>query len=447
MARMEQFLKQYSKASTKSSYRSGVLAFLSFLYGFHRQGKRISDEEKQQMETLADRYFIEGRDYEQDLIQFSNHCDNKLAPTTASYYITAVREFFIFNDVELTKKQERNLKNKIKRGGPISEEEDLTRETIRALLNVADLKLKTMIIFMITSGVRLGEIVTLTLDDVRIDPSGDYAVVTLKGKRKSGTGTKNAYSRTTFINKEAVELLNQWLPVREKYIKYIIDRSRGRFAVKTPRSDKRIFPIGKNSAENAMRTLLKRAGLYKKDEDTGRTTIHYHLFRKYFVTNMSYSGVSDKYVDFFTGHLDELDRAYNKPTTDKLLEIYIRGEPYLRIFDESALEISKTKEEMKETKEKIRDIQLDHLMTKSKFDEVNKDNEKLRETVMKLEAQFQKFSEDALAVMRDAHANREYQFDLMRDPNTPPPIRLNPEKVQKTWDRASIEAAKKARSK
>ena len=92
---------------------------------------------------------------------------------------------------------------------------------------------------------------------------------------------------------------------------------------------------------------------------------------------MTYGGVSDKYVDFFTGHINAMDRAYNKPTTEKLLEIYRRGEPYLRIYDESALEIAKTREEMEDTKDRVRDMQLEHLMTKSKIGDLIEQNERL----------------------------------------------------------------------
>ena len=83
MPRIEQFLKQYAKSSTRSSYQSGVLAFLTFIYGFNRKGKRISDDEKVKLETFADKYFVEGRDYEQDLINFSNDCQKNFAPTQA----------------------------------------------------------------------------------------------------------------------------------------------------------------------------------------------------------------------------------------------------------------------------------------------------------------------------------------------------------------------------
>jgi hypothetical protein len=141
--------------------------------------------------------------------------------------------------------------------------------------------------------------------------------------------------------------------------------------------------MGKNNAENIIRRALQKAGLFRKDEDTGRATIHYHLFRKYFVTNLTYGGVSDKYIDFFIGHINALDRAYNKPTTDKLLEIYLKGEPHLRIFDESALEIAKTHEEMRETKDRVRDMQLENLMTKSKIDELRAENERLKSDIEK----------------------------------------------------------------
>jgi hypothetical protein len=69
-----------------------VLAFLSFIYGLNRIGKRISDDEKIEFENLADRYFVEERDYEQDLIRFSNECKAQYAPTIGSYYITEVRD-------------------------------------------------------------------------------------------------------------------------------------------------------------------------------------------------------------------------------------------------------------------------------------------------------------------------------------------------------------------
>ena len=370
MARIEGFLDQYAKPATRSSYRGGVYAFLSFLYGFERQGKRISDDEKNVAEALADKYFLEGRNHAQDLVAFNNHCEGKFAPTTASYYQTAVREFLVFNDVNITEKERRVLKKKIRRGGPISQEAAMNKETIRQLLNVCDLKMKTLILFIISSGARLGEVLDLNISDVKIrEGSG---VVSIRN-------SKNKFTRTTFINGESVEVLKQWLVQRDDYLKYIISKSRGRFRVKTPAQDHRLFPINKNSAEKNIKTALKKAGLMEKDRETGRTTIHFHGFRKYFVTQMSYSGVPDKYLEFFVGHINELDRAYNRPSIDQLFEQYQKGEPHLRIYDESAEEIAETKSQIKEATEAMRDIRLENLEVKQKLLEFERVQSRLKE--------------------------------------------------------------------
>jgi len=116
---------------------------------------------------------------------------------------------------------------------------------------------------------------------------------------------------------------------------------------------------------------------------------------------MTYGGVQDKYIEFFAGHLDTLDRAYNKPTTDQLLEIYLRGEPYLRIYDESAEEIAKTKEEIKDTRDHVRDIQIENLMTKSKLDEMERKNADLAKRLNEIGSQKQREEDVVACVMAE----------------------------------------------
>ena len=378
MARISEFLSQYTKSATRSGYQSGVRAFLSFIYGLPPVDKiSAGGDRTARLEELADRYFLEDRNYVQDLIDFSGECQTRYAPTTGTYYLSAAKEFLLYNDVELTRKQERNLKNKTARGGPISEEEDLTREMLRALMTVSGLMLQALVMIVLTSGVRIGEALNLTLKDVKINPDNQYAIITLRGRRvRTGTGTKNLYSRTTFINREAVEILNRWLEKREEYLQGKTCRV-GRFASPGALNDTRIFPCSKSNAETIIQTALRKSGLLRTDEDTGRASIHYHLFRKYFVTQLTYGGVPDKYVQFFTGHLDALDRAYNKPKTEQLLEIYLRGEPHLRIYDDSAVEIAATREETREIKDKARDLQLEVLTMKSKMDDQQREMDEL----------------------------------------------------------------------
>jgi integrase len=363
------FLGRYS-SSTRNGYQSSIVAFFS-MYGFKREGKRISAKEKEELELLADKYFLENRDYEGDLIAFSKYCDSiGLAITTKAYYITGIKEFYIFNNVELTIKQERNLHHKIPRGDPVSFEEELDKEMIRKILNSADLKLKTIIMMQISSGCRVGEILSLTDSSIKLFP--DHGILYLKGNK-----TKNKKSRISFINKETVELLNQWIDYRNKYIQGVVGRSRGRFQVNG--NTNKIFPFSLSNAENCFRRVLKKAGMFKKDEDTDRCSIHYHMLRKYFVTNLSYSGIDSVYIDMLVGHTNKLVEAYNKPTTQKFYEIYSKGEPYLRIFDDSVEEITSLKSTVDKNKDEVRDLKLDNIDMRLKLQNVDKLEKELAE--------------------------------------------------------------------
>ena len=126
--------------------------------------------------------------------------------------------------------------------------------------------------------------------------------------------------------------------------------------------------------------------MLQTDEDTRRASIHPHLFRKYFITSMTNAGIPEKFVDFYAGHLGELDRAYQRQTTEKLLEVYLKGEPHLRIFDDSAVEVSQTKEEIKEIKDQQRDIQLENLVMKSKLQDFEKMQKELNDVKQRMSA-------------------------------------------------------------
>jgi hypothetical protein len=102
------------------------------------------------------------------------------------------------------------------------------------------------------------------------------------------------------------------------------------------------------------------------------------MFRKYFITTLTYSGIPDKYVDFYAGHLGELDRAYQRQTQEQLLEIYLKGEPFLRIYDEGAEEIARQQNEIRDTKEKLRDMQIERLTDRARTEDAIKTMQTVR---------------------------------------------------------------------
>ena len=255
MARITGFLNQYNNSGTRHSYSSGVNAFLSYIYNYTRksEGQRISEEDKKQLELLADRYVFEGRDYEKDLIDFSNYCAQKYAPTSGRHYVAVVKEFLSYNDIELTRKQEKNVRNKTPEGGTITEEADLTKEMVRQLLNACDIRLKALILVLISSGVRIGEALNIHFDDIKISDDGTYGVLSLRGVSKTrGHKLKNRHSRVTFINKEAVEVLQQWYKVRRSFIEISCKKSLGRWKP-SDIDDERIFPFGLSAMGTSLR--------------------------------------------------------------------------------------------------------------------------------------------------------------------------------------------------
>jgi integrase len=380
MGRIADFLLQYNNRDTQLTYSAGVVYFLSHIYGIQREkGQHHSKEEHVRFNVLAERYFSDSRDYVRDMIEFSNHCEGTIAPTTARLYLSIVREFMAFNDVDFTRKQEKNIRNKAVAGGPISEEADLTKGMIRSVLNAADIRLKAIILIILSSGLRIGELVKLRWENVTLAPDLSYGTISLRGVSLTRRQRlKNRYSRVTFISKEAAEALAQWQEVRAQYVKTSCDRSH--WMQPADVDDDRVFPYSESTLCRSLLSTLKRANLYSPDEDTHRSAIHFHLFRKYFITTLTYSGISEKYVDFFAGHLDELDRAYQKQSKEQLLEIYLKGEPFLRVYDEGAEEIARQQNEIHETKDKLRDMQIERLTDRARLEDIQKDtDQRIRE--------------------------------------------------------------------
>jgi integrase len=365
------------------------------------------------------------------VIDFSNYCTKHYAPTSGRLYVAIVKEFLSYHDIEFTRKQEKKIRNKTPNGGPVSEEADLTKDLLKKVLNACDIRMKTLVLVLITSGIRIGEAVTIHDKDIVISEDKTYGTVSLRGvSRQRGSKLKNRHSRTTFIGKEAVQALLQWYEVRGDYVERSCKRSLGRWQP-SDIMDGRIFPFGIPALGGSLRNALKNANLFDKDEDTGRALIHFHLFRKYFITSMTNSGIPEKFVDFYAGHLGELDRAYQRQTTEKLLEIYMRGEPHLRVYDDSVVEIAKTKEEIRATKEKVRDMQLDNLTSRVRLEDqitsrdrameqLQKNNAALQERLKQVEESIshektlraQVEQDPAFVVMRKAAeeaAMREYQ--------------------------------------
>jgi integrase len=385
MGKLADFLDSYNPEETKRNYGSAIRTFLAFKYGFTLHKTHVSlkilEKQRAEAEYLVERYFTEhdvkNDDDRQKIIddfkKYTSWTANRYTPKSCQYYHAALKQFFEYHGLDIHAKDRKEIKRRVKKGGPETKEVLVSKEDIRKILMHSPLKLQALVLLIASSGLRINEAVTLELDDIELHEDDGRIFV-------RSENTKNKFSRITFCGKECVICLKEWLSVREKYLDGVEKRlytGNKTILVSSSVRRNRVFGFGDVHARDMLIAALKKAGLYKVDNRTHRSMIHFHSFRKFFATTTN-DVIPSMYVEIMMGHQSALDKSYKIPNNEKLREMYLRGEPYLRIYDESAEEIVKTKEEIKETKDRIRDMQLDHLMTKSKMDDIIKQNEKMQ---------------------------------------------------------------------
>jgi len=286
----------------------------------------------------------EGRVPFEDLLAYASHLTEKnTPPKTAGLYMLAITNFLEFEfDYELSRKQRKQLRNKMPRGKRArTVEDDLTRKRLRKILTHCDAK-GALFYFLASSGIRIGEALQLELDD--IDLESVPAKVNVRGEyTKSGEGY---YS---FITEEAQLYLDQWLRIRPDYLKSSEKRGlklRHRKKQK-PTVDNRIFPFHYQVATMMWNNALLKTGLKRRDKGTNRRTLHIHMLRKFFNSQLKgEANLPRDIVEVLMGHEEGLDGAYRRYTPEQIKEWYQKGEPYLTI------DVPKGLTEMRQTYDK-----------------------------------------------------------------------------------------------
>jgi site-specific recombinase XerD len=320
--------------STISGYKSAIWSFFQFVL-------KLTDAEKQTYSPKVDAYF-ESHDSTaiyQDFKAFlqSPECQNK-APKGALQTFNQVFNFFALSDVVLSGKQRTILMNQLPTGGVISEETNLSREMLKQMLAHSDVKGRAILLTLASSGMRIGELLKLKCSDVH-KPTKEVPAMWFNIAAKN---TKNGTSRHTFCSTEAQIAVEEWIKVRPQYIEE--NKNRGTRLIsdsqmlagmtqKPPKDagDNRLFPMSESSVAEMLADLVtKVTGENAKDANTGRSMIHAHGFRKFFVSKLADS-VEMGIINLWAGHLTNLDKTYLKKTPEETVKLYLKGEINLYI--------------------------------------------------------------------------------------------------------------------
>lgn len=332
--KIENFLSLYPKQNTKTTYRAGIYAFFDSIYGRVRKGRRASKEEKGEYEKLAERYFKEDRNHFEDLLRFVVSL-NSSPPIGARAKIAAVKEFLTYYGVEFTQKQLKILSTKMSKGKTgRTAEKDIDIDILRKIITHMDLKGRALVLVLVSSGMRIGEALQVRLSDV--DLSKTPAKIIVRGEY-----TKSGDTRTVFISREAKEALEEWLKVRDNYLKSAKNRNKGLVkkaeAKEKSTDDDRVFPFSDRNVREMWERALKKAGLWSKDSSTGFTQIRIHALRKFFRSQLALAVPVD-IVEALMGHEGYLTEVYRRYTERQMAEYYLKGEHLLTISQSQSIE-------------------------------------------------------------------------------------------------------------
>jgi integrase len=376
MGKISDYLNHYNNQSTAGGYSAAVYSFLDYIYGKQRKGSRVTAEEREQYETLVEKYLKEKRNYSEDMAGFVVSLQSR-PPLSARQTFTFAKEFFNHYDLELPAKDLKFIRHKLPKGNVRTIEKDMDIDTIRIILQHLDVKGRALVLVLASSGMRINEALTVSLEDINF--KSKPAVIIIRGEN-----SKTGDNRITFISSEATQAVNEWLKVRSEYIRTSAKRNNGlvkvgRGNLKTGEDDGRLFPFSDQNASALWDNALEKAELFSRDKTTNRKQLHYHQLRKFFISQLSLI-ISKEVAETLAGHAGYLTGSYRRYTKKQLAEEYLKGEHLLTIQAPKELQEieSEFRAKMQTHSEIIENIVKENINLKQEITQIKEEQEKIR---------------------------------------------------------------------
>lgn len=240
------------------------------------------------------------------------------SPSTKIQFVACLKRFLIVNEVEIDWKKITLPKKRRVVGDKAPNKHELRR-----ILMYAPSWLKTTILVLATSGLRVGSLIRLNLKHVDLDYDKTERIALVEVPPEA---TKAKIGYYTFMGPEAVDSLKNHLATREKKGEELTEESP---LIKPPISPR---PTYQTIVHCYIRTLRK-AGLTKKS--SRYFVLHLHTLRKFFRTNLE-AILTKSQIERLMGHVstEYLDGSYFRPLEREMLENYRRALPNLTIIED-----------------------------------------------------------------------------------------------------------------
>ena len=308
MIKIDIWLQQnFVSEKTKATYRTALTKFHN-RFGEIQTAKQLESALKQWVLELQQNY----------------------TPKTVNSYITAVISYYRDKGVTLDPETWRRIKKRLlPPAKPTTFDKAGTHEEWKKILTHMGIKGRSLFLFLLSSGCRIGEALQLKVSDLDLDADPPRAYVRPEY-------TKGYYGgRVVFMTYEARDAIREYLNTKfllnKRVPKRVYIPKQNRFIKYKHVDDNRVWDITPQTAEAMLWNALKKAGLDERDSRTGRRLIHIHSTRKFFRSNC---GLPDALVHALMGHEGYLDQSYLRMNPEKAGEEYNAiAIPRLSIFE------------------------------------------------------------------------------------------------------------------
>jgi integrase len=237
--------------------------------------------------------------------------------TAIENYVKPVILYYKMNDVILnTRKVNRFLpeKRRIKKDRAYYDSE------ISKMLEIADERMRVVILLLSSSGIRIGAIQSIRLRNLKDNRLTVYE------------NDKEEY--ITFITPECKKAIDNYLDMRLRYGEKLVEDSfliREQFDIRDKFQIKKARPIKRHAIRWMLDDIAKRCGVRSYEVPIA------HGFRKFFTTQLINSEVNPEIREMLLCHKIGLTGCYYRPTEDKMYSEYEKAMDNLTINEENRL--------------------------------------------------------------------------------------------------------------
>lgn len=327
--------------------------------------------------SFPSRRLTEGRPNK--LIEYIvSHRDN-LKGSTIATRLRELKSFLDWNEVSLNWKR---VKSASPPSHMVSNDRPPTVEEIRTLLKYADVRDKAIILSMASSGVRVGALPCLNVEDLTIRPSGAGILTVYRGDPEQ-------YS--ALVSPEAVQAVSDYLDARRRIGEKVGGQSplfRNRWDYQKLEGDRTVTRnslapdvakrLNVEGVKKIVDRLWIRSGLKVRHGRSEWKTNH--GFRKFFKTQGGRAGMNPDDVEVLLGHF----HPYHKPSLETLEAEYVaKALPYLAISESESLKAELQEKDEKHESEWTK-VRLENLELNSKLQRLEKEHDDTRGTLSKI---------------------------------------------------------------